>query len=176
MFWTSYAILIATICSVIVVAMPPIQISANVRGKRYDIEAETVEEVCKAVEEQAGLEAGQYSVLFRGKVLDTTDVLDKIGVAVGDTLNIVKGKRSRVNRSQDGEPVEDSLTSESEATGGLPSSYSGGMDQLKQTMENIDPEQMKTAMKRMDELLDSDFINDYFGDEERLEGLRQQML
>ena len=37
--------------------MPSISITANVRGKRYELEAETVEDVCEAVEEVAGLDA-----------------------------------------------------------------------------------------------------------------------
>ena len=35
---------------------------------------------------------------------------------------------------------------------------------------------MKNAMKAMDSLLDSDFVDEYFSDEEKLEKSRQQML
>jgi len=164
--------------------MPPIQISANVRGKRYDIEAETVAEVCKSVESKANLESGQYSVLFRGKVLSPEEVLESIGVSVGDTLNIVKGKRTRQTRPLDdveGEPSDevDDMAVSSQAPGGM-----GGMnmppgmseESLNEALKNMDPEQMKQAMQKMDELLDSEFVEQYFGDEDRLEELRQQML
>lgn len=180
----SYHFIVLTLsaaCIMLISAMPPIQISANVRGKRYELEAETVEEVCKAIEEKASLQAGQYSVLFRGKVLSPDEVLESIGVSVGDTLNIVKGKRNRGTRPLDdveGEPedtdIEDSVASAPAGFGGMP----GGMSEesLREAMKNVDPEQMKKAMQRMDEMLDSDFVDQYFGDDARLEELRQQML
>jgi len=47
-----------------------IPVIASVRGKKYDITAETVEEFTNLVESVVpGLEAGQQSVLFRGKVV-----------------------------------------------------------------------------------------------------------
>ena len=84
------AIVIGVSTIVAVEAMPPIGIIASVRGKRIDIEAETVEEVSKCVEEKCGLDASEQSVLFRGKVLSPSDKLEDIGVAPGDTLNVVK--------------------------------------------------------------------------------------
>ena len=38
------------------------------------------------------------------------------------------------------------------------------------------PEELKKAMHAMDNLLDSNFVDDYFSDEERLETARKQML
>ena len=49
-------------------------------------------------------------------------------------------------------------------------------DAFKKAMENTSPEEMQKAMKAMDNLLDSDFVDEYFSDEERLETARQQML
>jgi hypothetical protein len=46
-----------------------ISVTANVRGKRYEIsDVETVEELCQQVEKQSGLSADEQSVIFRGKV------------------------------------------------------------------------------------------------------------
>ena len=67
--------------------MPSINIIANVRGKKYDIIAETVEEFSLKVEELSGLQADQQSVLFKGKVLDEKDKFDEIGINPGKRLN-----------------------------------------------------------------------------------------
>jgi len=156
-------------------SIPPILISANLRGKRYDVEAEYVEEVSKSVEDQAGLEPGQYAVLFRGKVLSPRDKLETAGVSSGDTLNIIKSKKPRVSEHpadtlDDIEYQEDEPPSPS--FGGMPAS----MDEYKSQLENMNPEQIQAAMKQFDELLDGDFVNQYFADEEKLETLRMQML
>ena len=58
----------------------PVTVVANVRGKKYTIEAETVEEFTEKAESAAELEAGQQSVLFRGKVLSPSDRLEDIGI------------------------------------------------------------------------------------------------
>lgn len=71
---------LALICSVIAAASAGITVVANVRGKKYTIVAETVEEFTEKAEAMAELEAGQQSVLFRGKVLSPEDRLEDIGV------------------------------------------------------------------------------------------------
>ena len=60
-----------------------ISVTASVRGKKYSVDASTVEEFTEKVESLAGLVVGQNSVLFRGKVLNPEDKLDEIGVATG---------------------------------------------------------------------------------------------
>ena len=57
-----------------------VSVVANVRGKKYSIVAETVEEFTEKAEQMAELEVGQQSVLFRGKVLNPSDRLEDIGV------------------------------------------------------------------------------------------------
>lgn len=74
---------------------PPISVVANVRGKKYEITAETVEEFSEQVESLAGLGADQQSVLFRGKVLNSDDKLEELGVESGDVLNVLKGRKPR---------------------------------------------------------------------------------
>jgi hypothetical protein len=170
-------------------AMPPMSITANVRGKRYDVEAETVEDVCNAVEDACGLDAEQQSILFRGKLLSRESSLEDVGVSPGDTVNVVKGRRQRTAPTPAANlDVDDSFTSDSGGAMGIPSMgggmgdmLGGGMggmteNDMKKAMENINPEDMQKAMKAMDEILDSDFVDEYFADEERLENARLQML
>ena len=66
--------------------MPPMNVVASVRGKKIDIEAETVAELSEEVEEKCGLKASEQSVLFRGKVLSPDDKLEDIGVAPGNFI------------------------------------------------------------------------------------------
>jgi len=66
--------------------MPPINVIANVRGKKYEIIAENVEEFSLKVEELSGLEADQQSVLFKGKVLDDTAKFDEVGIISGNNF------------------------------------------------------------------------------------------
>lgn len=183
--------------------MPPISITANVRGKRYELDAETVEDVCEAVEEVAGLDASQQSVLFRGKLLTPGKKLEDLGVSSGDTVNIVKGRRQRsapkVSESLpiDNNDFNDDISSSGSGNNmmnamgggmgglgdmlGMGGGGGGGMagmseEEIKKAMENVDPAEMQKAMKAMDEILDSDFVEEYFADEDRLENARQQML
>lgn len=53
--------------------------------------------------------------------------------------------------------------------GGMPSA-----EDLKKLGD--DPEQMKEAMAAMDQLLDNNYFEEYFADEDKLEKARQQML
>ena len=90
------ALLLACVLVLSVVrAMPPVQVVASVKGKKYEVTAESVEEFTRTVEEVAGLEAGQQSVLFRGKVLKPTDRFEDLGISAGDVLNVVKGRKQR---------------------------------------------------------------------------------
>ena len=169
---------------VVTSAMPSIDVVASVRGKKYEINAETVEEFTSKVEEAAGLEPGQQSVLFRGKVLSADDDLSEIGVASGDVLNVVKGRKQRTVATP--EELEDGLLDGSDSmpsasafsgAGGSMGGMMGGMpsaEDLKKLGE--DPEQMKEAMAAMDQLLDNNYFEEYFADEEKLEKARQQML
>ena len=154
----------------------PISVTASVRGKKYEVEAVTVEEFTEKVENIAGLEAGQNSVLFRGKVLSPSDKLEEMGISAGDVLMVVKGKKQR-QATQAG-TLDDipavasssSMSSSAPAMGGGLPSFPGMPN-----MDNINPEDMQNAMKQMDALLDSNFIEEYFGSDEKLEAARQQM-
>ena len=155
-----------------VYGMPPVSVVGSVRGKKYDITAETVEEFTTKVEEVAGLEAGQHSVLFRGKVLKTGD-LDDLGISEGDVLNVVKGRKARPVE------VESAMTGGAKAAGamgagGMPASLADLQGMSGEALKN--PEEMQKAMQAMDQLLDSDFVDEYFSDDEKLEKARLEML
>jgi len=174
-----FALVVCGLC--VVLAMPPVAVVASVRGKKYDVTAETVEEFTIKVEEVAGLEAGQQSVLFRGKVLKASDRLDELGVSAGDVLNVVKGRKQQQVRS-----VEELAGNPDAAAGagGLAKGGAGGgmgMPSLadlqgmsSEAMKN--PEEMQKAMQAMDQLLDSDFVDEYFSDDDKLEKARLDML
>ena len=109
---------------VVASAMPPIDVVASVRGKKYEIHAETVEEFTSKVEEAAGLEPGQQSVLFRGKVLSADNNLSEIGVTSGDVLNVVKGRKQRSVATP--EELEDGLLDGSDSMPSAPALTGGG--------------------------------------------------
>lgn len=149
--------------------MPAVNVVANVRGKKYDITAETIEDFSTQVETLTGLEANQQSVLFKGKVLESTDRLDELGITTGDVLNVLKGKKARVSKPEE---VESSLSSPSFGNN-LSAADFNGEDPLK----NMDPEQMKKTMQAMDNMLDqAHVIDQYFEDEDKLEKARLDML
>ena len=168
----------------LVAGMPPVSVVASVRGKKYDVTAETVEEFTSKVEEAAGLEAGQQSVLFRGKVLKASDRLDELGVSAGDVLNVVKGRKTRpagADAAVDGVSSGTAGDAATKSLGGGGGGAGGGMPSLADlqsmsadAMKN--PEEMQKAMQAMDQLLDSDFVDEYFSDDEKLEKARLDML
>ena len=137
----------------------PTSVTASVRGKKYEVEAETVEEFISKVCEVANLDPEQQSVLFKGKILNSSDILQEIGVQKSDILMIVKGKRSR--SKQEIESDSQSMNVDSLM----------GSDKMPSS-----PADMQNAMKAMDNLLDSNFVDEYFKDDETLENARKQML
>ena len=153
--------LVLAMACAIAVAMPPISVVASIKGKKYDIsEVETVQQFIEKAEDLAGIEAGQSSVLFRGKVLTVTDKLEDIGVAAGDVLMVVKGRKQRTMKT---EMMEDEA-------------MSNGMSMGSEDPMDMNSDAYKEAMKAMDNLLDSNFVDEYFSDDERLENARLQML
>ena len=169
---TAALLVLAAVCA-ISAAMPSISVVASIKGKKYDIsEVETVEDFILKAESVAGIEAGQSSVLFRGKVLTASDKLEDIGVTAGDVLMVVKGRKQRAAKL---DSMEDAMSSNSVSSG-----YENAMDMnsdaYKEALKNSNPEDIQKAMKAMDNLLDSNFVEEYFSDDERLETARLQML
>jgi len=155
--------------------MPPINVIANVRGKKYDVSAETVAEFSSEIETLTGIEASQQNVLYKGKVLSQTDKLEEVGIVAGEVLNVVKGRKIQPK------PVEE-VAAASTATGGANSAFGGPAGgetdpaALEEALKNADPEQVKKAMAAMDNLLDSNFMEEFFDDEEKMEASRLQLL
>lgn len=163
----------------IAVSMPAINCVANVRGKKYDITAETVEEFSKKVEEVSGLVAGEQTVLFRGKLLSPTNKLDELGIGHGDILNVLKGRKARAPKAQLPKSLSTGTDSSFSATQSKSSGVLPGMAgnlSPEDMMKNMDPEKIKQTMEAMERLLDSDVIEQYFGDDEKIEQARLQML
>jgi len=145
-----------------------VNVIASVRGKKYEIEAETVQEFTAKVESVVNLSADEQSVLFRGKVLSPADVLADVGVASGDVLMVVKGRRARpkVEESEqvaDNNDLATSGSSQDDAVNPFAKMPQGAGD-------------MESAMKQMDTLLDSTVFDEYFKDDESLEKARLQLL
>jgi uncharacterized ubiquitin-like protein YukD len=155
--WTCFVALIVILCVTLSWASSPVQIAVSVRGKKYDLAAETVNEVLEKVKDMASLEDDQQHVcLFRGKVLANEDKLEDIGISAGDVLNIVK---KRIQRN---------VASTDDVVGSKrfdPNAF--------KAPEN---EELQKAMQQLDTLLDSDIVEEYFGDDEKLEKSRIQML
>jgi uncharacterized ubiquitin-like protein YukD len=165
-------LVLAMVCAM-AAAMPPISVVASIKGKKYDIsEVETVQQFIEKAEDLAGIEAGQSSVLFRGKVLTVTDKLEDIGVAAGDVLMVVKGRKQRAAKM---DLMEDEAMSNGMSMGSE-DPMDMNSDAYKEAMKNANPEDIQKAMKAMDNLLDSNFVDEYFSDDERLENARLQML
>jgi uncharacterized ubiquitin-like protein YukD len=138
----------------VVSAMPPISVVASIKGKKFEVaDVETVEEFIGKAESVGGIEAGQSSVLFRGKVLTSTDKLEDIGVAMGDVLMVVKGRKQRAVKSE--------VAEETGMATGLEGSMDMNSDAYKEAMKNAKPEDIQKAMKAMDNLLDSVYICTY---------------
>ena len=142
-----------------------VSVTASVRGKKYEVEAETVGEFVIKVAEVANLDPEQQSVLFKGKVLLPTEVLSEVGVQTSDVLMVVKGKRARTKQEVESENQVGANVGMSGASEGA---FNPNMPQS--------PADMEKAMKQMDTLLDSNFMDEYFKDDETLEKARQQML
>jgi hypothetical protein len=160
-------------------AMPSVPVIANVRGKKYEVKAETVEEFSQHVAELTGIAADQQSVLFRGKVLNSSDSLERLGISAGEVLNVVKGRRA----------APSSMASRSSVTSSADSLSSGSLSDLRGDMDvnssdkspedilkDMNPQQLEDARRKMDAFLESDDFLKQFDDEEALEKQRQEML
>jgi hypothetical protein len=162
----------------VALAMSPISCVASVRGKKFNIEAETVEEFSQKVEEVSGLVASEQSVLFRGKLLEPSNKLEDLGISNGDILNVLKGRKARAPKAQLPKSMtmglDGSASSRAKNAGGLIGMPDGMSPE--EMMKNMDPEKIKQTMEAMERMLDSDVIEQYFGDDEKIEQARVQML
>ncbi|EWM21355.1 conserved unknown protein [Nannochloropsis gaditana] len=70
----------------------PVNVVVTLRGKKYDLSAESVQDIQAQMEGKSGLKPGQQAILFKGKQLGASESLSAAGVVEGDTLNIVPTK------------------------------------------------------------------------------------
>lgn len=168
------AVVVVVVLVALTHAMPSVPVVANVRGKKYEVKAETVGEFSEKVEELTGISSNQQSVLFRGKVLSSSDRLEDIGINAGEVLNVVKGRRAAVK------PAPMKASSVDSTSVNKPSSdLSDDLDLNKSPediLKDMDPQQLEEARRKMDAFLESDDFLKQFDDEEALEKQRQDML
>jgi hypothetical protein len=160
-------------------AMPPINVVANVRGKKYDVTAESVSEFSTEIETLTGIEASQQNVLYKGKLLAPTDKFEDLGIAPGEVLSVVRGRRVTPKPAEAVAPSATTSVPSSSGSAGLGGGNPFGASDaagLEEALKNADPEQLKKAMAQMDNLLDSNFMDEFFDNEEKMEASRQQLL
>jgi hypothetical protein len=162
-------------------AMPSVPVIANVRGKKYEVKADTVEEFSQHVAELTGIAADQQSVLFRGKVLSSSDSLEKLGISAGEVLNVVKGRRAAPSPMTSRSSVTSSTdvlsaSSLSGLGGDMDVDSSSSNKSPEDILKDMDPQQLEDARRKMDAFIESDDFLKQFDDEEALEKQRQEML
>jgi len=166
MFFALFLVCLAVLATQLQ-AMPPVSVVANVRGKKYEVTAETVEQFSAEVQTLTDIPADQQSVLFRGKVLSPTDKLEDVGVSAGEVLNVVKGRKAfKPAASMTPSSSEDDMLSS-----GKPSTDEEMLKNLK-----MDPEKMKQMQQKIEQALDSEEMMSYFDDEEKMEQSRLETL
>merc|ERR1719210_3328205 len=72
-------------------------------GKTFEVEGQpemTVMDLKKVVSTQSGFEAELQRLIFKGRVLKDADTLEKIGVADGAKIILVKGNKRRAAEKQ----------------------------------------------------------------------------
>jgi uncharacterized ubiquitin-like protein YukD len=184
-----YSLLLVLVYLISVQCIAPISVTANVRGKKYEIVAENVEQFTKKVEELTGIESTQQNILFKGKVLSTADKFESLGITKGDVLNVVKGRKpsasvpspavakpvktpDEVKASLTPNPSNTPAATSQSSSSSLPATASSNpLD-----MPNFSEEDYKKAQETMNGLLDSNFIEEFFSDEEKLEKSRVALL
>lgn len=161
-------LLLLVICVLLATAFSRnvISVVANVRGKKFDLKADTVGDFIAQVEKLAGLTPGQQSVLFRGKLLGSNENLSEAGVSNGDVLNVLKGRQTKLPHKPSAfkaPSASQPSSSSGSKMGGFPSFPGAGVPS---------PEQMKETMSRMEEMLDSGVLDQLLNDPEQLEKSR----
>jgi len=162
-----------------------VNVIVTLRGNKYEVSANTVSEIQKQIEEKAGLSSVQQAVLYKGKILEAEDALSEVGIADGDTLNIVPNRRPKSAR-----PLTDSIPSafsentnvqigSESATSGLPTNGldglfgSGGPGMGLEDLAGMTREQYE---EMVDKMYDSDMMSQLFNDPEQLEMTRKAIL
>lgn len=171
----------------------------TLRGKKYKMEANYVRELSEELEKVAGLAIEQQSVIYQGNLLDGNTALEEAGVKDGDVINVVPNKKkARAAPAQEGPAAfgmdqgEAELNADGSAAGkemggmpgmsgmpGMPGMSgmpgmpgAGGMPGM-DGFEMPSPEQYN---KMMEEMLDSDVMDQYLDDPDKIEQSRVAIL
>jgi len=158
-----------------------VDVQVTLRGKKYEVNnVEKVSDIQKNVEELAGLEVAKQGVLFGGKKLKSTDVLEDLGIENGSVINIVpststSGKKKATTVSDSSDPLS--------AASGLMEGMEEMMQQAGIDKDEIEamlgpngqPDMLK-SMEMMQKMMSSPFFKDFIEDPERLEQSRQMIL
>mmetsp|Transcript_37585 Transcript_37585/g.49847 ORF Transcript_37585/g.49847 Transcript_37585/m.49847 type:complete len:292 (-) Transcript_37585:384-1259(-) len=181
--------------------LKPIDVQVTLRGKKYTIpNVSTVRELQKSVEDQAGLSSAKQGVLFGGKKLKPSDVLEDMGVEDGSVINIVPTSSKKKSSSSSSSAASATVEASGDVSSGTSSPSAGGgggegnfmADMLKQS--GIDSDQldeimkmmpggdgegmpsMKESMEMMQSMMSSPLFQEYMRDPEKLEQSRQMIL
>ena len=178
-----------------------LNVQVTLRGKKYDVSnVETVSDIQKNIEELSGLSSSKQGVLFGGKKLKSTDVLEDVGIEDGSMINIVPTTGSTKKKSTSSTSKSTSSTSSSSSSssvaatselGATPaSSMESMMDGLEEMLKSagIDKDKMQDmlgpdgkpdmmkSMEMMQKLMNSPAFKDFIEDPDKLEQSRQMIL
>lgn len=153
-----------------------LSVIANVRGKKVNITASTVEEVLSQVQRLYPVKSHGQSVLFRGKVLQSADSLHDTGIVSGDVLNVIKGRKTKIPHAlptlnkeklsySDVKPIRDIFEKEE-----------NDWSRIQQEFKNLDPEKLKKAVSSLETMLDSAELDAFFNDDIKVEAARLELL
>jgi hypothetical protein len=148
-----------------------ISVIASVRGTKFYVKSDSVFNLISELKQQnPSLKSGDYSVLFKGKVLKYNDILSEIGVNEGDVLTVLKGRKlSMPPKSVSLKPSKSKLKFD-RWSNLLKEEHS---DILQDVAENFD---LNQALKSVESMVDSNLLDEYFTDDSKLELARLQLL
>lgn len=174
----------------------PLSVNVVLNSKKYSVKkVNTVQELQSSLESQSGIATSkQGKVLFGGKKLKPTDVLDSVGVEDGSVINVVPAKKNKGKSKGAGAgAVTAGAGADAGGAGASGGGGGGGMDDMMKDMmkqAGVDPAQMDEMMKQMggsmpnmqesmeamQEMMSSPMFQEYMEDPEKLEQSRQMIL
>jgi len=169
-----------------------VDVQVTLRGKKYEISnVATVCEIQQSVEELSGLSSEKQGVLFGGRKLKSTDVLEDVGIEDGSVINIVPStgatKKKKSLSSKETTAVSQPADSSSSSASSAADSMMEGLEEMLKSAgldsDNIQdllgpdgkPDMMK-SMEMMQELMNSPVFKEFIADPAKLEQSRQMIL
>jgi hypothetical protein len=150
-----------------------ISVIASVRGTSFNVKSDSVLNLISVLKQQNPfLNDGEYSVLFKGKVLKYNDILSDIGVNEGDVLTVLKGRKLETLKSSSLKTPQKKLKVD-HWSALVEENYS---DISKNSMKTFNLDQLSQAVKSMESVEVSNYLDEYFSDDSKLELARLQLL